>query len=183
VSPKRIAYQGTAGAFGEEAALMLWPRAEPVGKPSFEDVVQAVQSGEVDAGVLPVSNRIIGPVERAVAALERAERIELAGTVDVPVRLHLLGVPGARLAQVERIAGHPIALAQCRGLLGVFAATVEEWYDSAAAARAVREAGDSRFAAIAGEAAASRYGLAILRADVHDRPDNSTRFVGLRRRP
>jgi prephenate dehydratase len=49
--------------------------------------------------------------------------------------------------------------------------------DTAGAARAVAAAGDPRRAAIAGHAAAERYGLAVLASDVQDRADNVTRFV------
>ena len=60
--------------------------------------------------------------------------------------------------------------------------TPEEIIDSAVAARAVAQARDVTFAALAGEAAAQQYGLDVLLRDLQDRADNVTRFVGLERR-
>ena len=54
-------------------------------------------------------------------------------------------------------------------------------YDTAGAARAVAMRGDVYAAAIAGRAAARRFDLAVLAADIEDRPDNQTRFLVLAR--
>jgi len=178
----RIAYQGAPGAFGEAAALLLWPGAVPIGVMSFDAVVASIQSGQAEGGVLPIDNRIVGPVEEAIAALESTDQLEVIGTVAIPVRLHLLGCGNASVASVGRIAGHPVALAQCRRFLnGLRGVVVEEWFDSAGASRVVRELADPTFAAVAGDAAAARYDLTILERDIHDHPDNETTFVGVRR--
>jgi chorismate mutase/prephenate dehydratase len=55
--------------------------------------------------------------------------------------------------------------------------------DTARAAREVAQSGDPRRAAIAGQAAATRYGLCVLAADIEDRPDNQTRFLAISRMP
>jgi prephenate dehydratase len=78
------------------------------------------------------------------------------------------------------VASHPIALAQCRSFLRAHPwLGVYETWDTAAAAREVAEAGDPRRAAIAGPAAAARYGLMVLAAGIADRSDNATRFVSV----
>ena len=45
-SRPRIAYQGVAGAFSEEAALKFAPDAEAVGIANFEDAFAAGVSGD-----------------------------------------------------------------------------------------------------------------------------------------
>lgn len=179
----RVAFQGVAGAFGEAAALVLWPDCEPVGVPSFQEVVAAVESGRLDGGVLPVENAIVGPVRAALAALEGAARVSRIMEAVLPVELNLLGVPGTQLDELRWIAGQPVALAQCRRFLGGLGrAAVLTWYDSAAAAREAARRGDRRWAAVAGLAAARRYRLDVLKAGIQDQPDNATRFVGIGRR-
>ena len=54
----RIAFQGTAGAYSEAAAIRDWPHAETVGLDTFEDVFAAVAAGRVSHGLLPVENSI-----------------------------------------------------------------------------------------------------------------------------
>jgi prephenate dehydratase len=53
---KKIAYQGIAGAYSYEACKNVYPDYETVGCSSFEEVVEKVKNGEVDLGMLPVSN-------------------------------------------------------------------------------------------------------------------------------
>lgn len=178
--PLRVAYQGEPGAFGEQAIARRWGRAaEPLPVPTFAAVVAAVESGEAALGVLPVENSIAGPVAAAAAILaDAAGRVRTVGALRLPIRQLLLGVPGATLAGVRTVESHPVALAQC----GAFLARHPEMRavpagDTGGSAGAVARAGDPRRAAIAGEAAAARYGLAVLAADVQDRPDNRTRFV------
>ena len=182
--PVRVAFQGAPGAFSEAAALELWPNAEPIGLDTFEAVVRAVSGGEVDAGILPVENRIAGPVVEAAAALRRAPDIDSGREIVLPIRLHLVGRAGARSDRIRRIGGHPVALAQCSRFLGSrHDVVIEEWLDSALACQAVSISNDSEFAAIAGDRAARRYGLQTLDLDIQDQAENFTRFVELRRRP
>ena len=37
--------------------------------------------------------------------------------VELPIILHLMAVPGARLEEIETVVSHPIALAQCHKVL------------------------------------------------------------------
>ncbi len=179
----RVGYQGAPGAFGETAALGLWPDAEPIGMTTFADVVAGVRTGELDAGVLPIENRIVGPVRQAIAALVGADDLDQSREITVPVALHLLGTSEATFDTLATVLGHPVALAQCGRFLGRLRnATIRDWYDSAGAARMLGEHNDRTMGVIASRRAAIRYRLAILAADVQDHPDNATRFVGVERR-
>jgi prephenate dehydratase len=88
--------------------------------------------------------------------------------------MHLLGLPGARLETVRTAVSHPVALRQCARTLDRLGFAREEAANTAVAAAALR---DPAKAVLASEAAAEAYGLVILLRDVHDRPDNETRFA------
>lgn len=180
----RIAIQGELGAFSELAAESLsGGRCQVVPTRSFRAVVEAVEAGRVNAGVLPVENRTVGPVVDSLAALASGTAVEIDGECLVPVRLHLIGLSTASLHTLTQVASHPVALAQCRRFLARYPGwIVDDYYDSAGTARDVAGRGEPSFAAIAGIAAATRYGLALLATDVHDLPGNATRFVLIRRR-
>lgn len=169
-----VAYQGLPGAFGHAAALAFVPGEDPVAKSSFTAVLAAVASGEAAFGVLPCENSLAGPVHE-VADLLYGCSLPTA-THDLPVRMHLLARPGTMLADVKRVVSHPIGLAQCKASLRGLGVETAEASNTAIAAAALAKDGDADTAVLASEAAASVYGLTILRRDMHDRADNVTTF-------
>lgn len=173
----KVAYQGAPGAFGHEACLAFLAAHEPVAKSSFAAVVDAVQSGETEFGMLPIENNCAGPVVEA-QALIAASPLCVIAEHELPVRMHLLGLPDTSLGQIRTIASHPIALMQCARTLAALGLETEVAANTALAARSLSE--PSR-AVLASEAAARAYGLSIIRSDMQDRPDNATRFAVLAR--
>ena len=179
----RVAFQGERGAYGEDAIVALWgDGAEPVPARTFDDVVRLVSTGATDAGVLPVENSLVGEVRDAVRVLGASPGVAVVEETTVEVDHCLLGLAGASLDRIERVESHPVALAQCtRFLLRNPGIAARAAWDTAAAARDVASAGDARRAAIAGRAAAARWGLVVLAEGIADAPDNRTRFVALHR--
>jgi len=184
LAPARVAFPGERGAYSEDAVAAIWPDAEAVPARYPLDVAQAVVAGDVDAGILPVENTLAGSVVASYDALSQCEELHAVAEGVVRIRHCLLGPKGATLASIELVESHPVALAQCTAFLAqhqrfeVRAAT-----DTGTAARDVAQSGDPRRAAIAGQAAATRYGLCVLAAGIEDRPDNQTRFLAISRTP
>lgn len=176
--PLRVAFQGEHGAFSEEAArALLGASAVMVPRLDFAGVADAVRSGAVERGVLPIENSIHGSVTAAYDVLAGGEFTVLARTVR-PIRLCLAGRHGACLTDVRRVISHPVALAQCQRLLRELPSVdAVPTHDTAGAAREVAWSGDPTLAAVASRSAAERYGLRVLLEDVQDRPDNQTRFL------
>ena len=178
-----VAFQGEHGAYSEEAVAAWWDgAATPVPARECADVTAAVMTGAAEYGLLPVENTLAGSVVATYDALAAAERVVVVGEVVLPIHHCVLASAGATLASLTAAESHPVALAQCRRFFAD-----HPWiepraaYDTAGAARAVADRGDVRVAAIAGRAAARRFGLTVLAADVEDRPDNQTRFLALAR--
>jgi prephenate dehydratase len=172
-----VAYQGEPGAFSEEAALAFFGAAiVPRPQPSFDAVTDAVAGGSADFGMLPVENSVAGTVTAAYDALA-ASPLEVVGEIARPIRHCLLAPPGASRDSIRRVLSHPVALAQCMRFFrehpAIEAVAV---HDTAGAARRVAEEADPSCAALAAEAAAHCYGLAVLARDLQDRADNQTRF-------
>jgi prephenate dehydratase len=181
-SAPSVAFQGAPGAFSEEAVLACFgPGARTVPCRAFEDVTRAVERGDVAFGMLPVENSLAGTVTAAYDALA-ASRLQAVAEVVLPIRHLLLGVPGSDLRTVRCVLSHPVALAQCKRFLerNPHLRAVAA-YDTAGAAEEISRGNDPTRAAIAGRSAAERYGLGILEADVQDRADNATRFLGVKR--
>jgi chorismate mutase/prephenate dehydratase len=82
------------------------------------------------------------------------------------------------LSNIRRILSHPQAIAQCsKFLAGLSRCHVESYFDTAMAARKVRDDADLSQAAIAGSYAAEIYGLKIIHRDMANQKENFTRFV------
>jgi prephenate dehydratase len=104
--------------------------------------------------------------------------LEIVGETILRIEHQLIGCPGAMLAGLRSVASHPVALAQCERF---FASHPElkrvPAEDTAGSVREVLARGDCSAAAIAGRRAAEFYGGAILGENIHDNPENFTRFV------
>jgi prephenate dehydratase len=174
----KVAYQGAPGAFGHEACLAFLPRYRPEARESFAEVARAVAEEEAERGMLPLSNSRAGPVPGVAEAIE-AHALNVLEDRLLPVRMHLLALPGTSLGEVRMVVSHPMALRQCAARLRALGLAGEEAANTAVAARDLREADK---AVLGSEAAAAAYGLAILLRDVHDDPANATRFAIVGRR-
>ncbi|MGM0507502.1 MAG: prephenate dehydratase, partial [Bacteroidota bacterium] len=93
--------------------------------------------------------------------------------------VHCLMAPGkVKLENIRRVLSHPQAIAQCSKFLSTLPrCRVESYYDTAMAARKVRDDNDLSQAAIASAYAADLYGLHILKRGIANQPENFTRFV------
>jgi prephenate dehydratase len=182
---RRVAFQGELGAYSEEAVVRACgPDVEAIPCRENRDVVRAVADAAVDLGVLPLENTLAGTVTASYDAIASDTGVHAVGEVVIPIHHCVLGVQGSALGRLRVVESHPVALAQCSDFL-----TRHSWievraaYDTAGAAREVARAGDPTRGAIAGQPAATRYGLTVLAADIEDRSDNQTRFVVLARAP
>ena len=174
--PRTAAFLGGRGSFSEEACLRFLPECAPLPYPDFAAVAGAVLAGDADFGVLPVRNTVAGPIP-AAAALVADERLRTITEGDLEVRFHLLGVPGATVAGIRRVASHAAALSQCAAFIRHSAYPAEEAPSTAEAARQVAERGDPARAAIASLIAAELYGLDVLARDIQGAAANVTSFA------
>jgi prephenate dehydratase len=180
-----VAFQGETGAFSERAAALLVPgQLSLLPCDTFDAAVRAVVNGEADFAVIPIENLIAGPVHAALDAMAQFTSLERVRELTLPVRLALLGLPGARIDQVREVLSHGVALKQVTRFLAEHPAIrAVEAPDTAGAARMVAIRREPSVAAIAAPWAAKHYGLTILAEGLEDRPDNGTKFVLLRRAP
>ena len=171
-----VAFQGEPGAYSEAAALIYSPGASVLPCPTFEEVFSAVAKGRASHGVLPLENSIGGSIHRNFDLLIEHE-LPIVGEVEVLVDHCLLGVPGTAVDDVKVVYSHPQALAQCeKALAAMHGVELVAAYDTAGAAKMVRESGRKDAAAVASRRAGEIFGLAVLRESIQDFADNITRF-------
>jgi chorismate mutase/prephenate dehydratase len=146
----------------------------------FIDVAQAVECSDVELGLLPIENTLAGSVIGSYDALFSCAAIHVVAETVVAIHHSVLALPGVTLDSLRTVESHPVALAQCERFLRTHPHIVARAaYDTAGAAREIAARGDRGVAAIASHAAAERYGLEVVVANVQDRPDNQTRFFAI----
>ena len=174
----RVAYQGELGCYSEEAtAGYFGPDVNSVGKPWFNDVFAALESGEVDYAVLPVENSSTGSI-RQVYDLMAQYHYYIVGEWQVPVEHCLAALPGVELSQIKTVYSHEQGLMQSEKYLDAH----RDWkrvptLDTAGSAKLVAGKGDLTAAAICSKRAAKLYGLNILAERVNHNTMNHTRFA------
>jgi prephenate dehydratase len=176
----KIAFQGEPGAFSHAAAHALFPRGEPVPCASFEDTISAVKKGLADYGVVPVENSLYGRITDIYHLLPESG-LFIIGEHFLRVEMNLLGVRGARLADVKAVQSLSVALGQCRKFIRKHRLKTVNGADTAGSAREIAERGDRAVAAIASRLAADVYGLDILAENIEDAAHNTTRFLVISR--
>jgi len=177
---KKIAFQGEPGAFSHAAAANLFPGDEVVGCVTFEETINAVQSGRADYAVVPVENSLYGRITDIHHLLPESG-LFIIGETYLRVEMNLLGVPGATLEDIEAVQSLSVALGQCRKFIADHGLRTINAVDTAGSAREVAQKGDRKVAAIASRFAAEIYGLTVLASNIEDAEHNTTRFLVLSR--
>lgn len=177
-----IAFQGAHGAYSDMACRDLYPDRPTLPCESFEDTFAAVHSGEAELAMIPIENSSAGRVAD-IHHLLPDSGLHIIGEHFQQVEHQLLAIPGASLEGLTQVHSHVQALSQCRHFLRSRGLTPVVHPDTAGAAKEVAERGDPAHSAIASALAAQIYGLETLLPNVHDQPNNTTRFVIMAREP
>ena len=177
----RVGFFGPFGTFTEQA-LRTQPdlaAGELVDYRTVPDVLDAVQTGEVGCGVVPIENSIEGVVNFTQDALAFDYDLLIQREIVLDVEHCLVARPGDSIDDVKVVLSIPVATAQCHRFLRerLRDAEVRAANSTAEAARLVASNGAAGTAAIAPRVAAERYGLDVLADDIADHPGNQTRFV------
>lgn len=180
-TPLRVSYQGAEGSYSHLAAQRHYSGRPGgvllTGCESFRRAAESVLSGEADLALLPIENTTAGSINETYDLLGEGG-LTITGEVIAAIEHCLLALPGTTIAELAAALSHPQALAQCEGFFRAHPhVRAQAEFDTAGAARKVRELGDRGLGAIASFAAASTYGLEVLARGIQTQAGNSTRFV------
>ena len=110
----RAAYQGVEGAFAHIALKALFPHAEAVSYSTWDEVFEAVASGEAAHGVVPFENSHAGDVSAVLDLCYNHPELWVVDVYDLPISQNLLVLPGTQLSQLRTVYSHQQAIAQSR---------------------------------------------------------------------
>ncbi|HTN22120.1 MAG TPA: prephenate dehydratase [Pelobium sp.] len=175
---KRVAIQGIKASFHEEAAFKFFgEEIETVECNSFKQTFQKLASGEADYVVMAIENSIAGSLLPNYTLL-REYNFPVIGEVYLPIKLHLMALPGVKFEDIKTVTSHPIAIRQCGDFLDEFPQIkVVESSDTAACAKKISDEKLTDTAAIANNLAAKLYGLTVLERSIESNKKNYTRFL------
>lgn len=178
---KNIGCQGTEGANSEAAARLIFGSRPVKFYRTFEDVFRAVQSGELDYGVLPVHNSTAGSVDSTYDLMAKYD-IFTVREVCLEINHCLAAKNDIPVSDVACVYSHPQALAQCSDFLTLNHLKNKGYGNTATAAEKVAASADGEnIAAICSPECAKRLGLTIIADNITDCQLNRTRFVCIAR--
>lgn len=172
----KIACQGTAGAYSEAACKKLFGDKPAVFYHEFEDVFNAVESGEADYGILPLENSTIGTISETYNLMSK-HSFNICSLVRVEITHCLAAAECAALETVKRVYSKEEALSQCSEYIKNHGLARREYANTALSAEYVKEKNTPEAACICSKACAEMYGLKILDDRIADAYPNYTRFI------
>lgn len=177
-----IAFQGIKGAYSEEAAYSYihanqdsFDQTKTLGFVYPSDVCEAVENNQAAWGILPIENSIVGSVGTHVDLFYK-HNIFAIGEVYLPIHHHLLALPGTQFKDIKQVYSHPVALDQCRDFFVKHSIETIPVYDTAGAAKLLREKKISNAGTISSLLCAKYYNLEIVNNDIQKVKNNFTRF-------
>lgn len=175
----KVAIQGEPGSFHEIAALRYY--SEPVALTycrTFAEVFHLLKATLVDRAFVAAKNSYHGTIEE-VDLLVKSGSYQTEGTYRLPIQQHIIGLAHTELSQITEVISHPVALSQSSRYLNSLGAKLTYYHDTAAAVEYIKRLNNPTIVAVAGEQAAKLHGLAILKREIQNDPNNSTIFISV----
>lgn len=174
----KVVYAGVPGAYAHTAMLKYFgDDVDGYNVSTFRQVMEAVQNGESDYGVLPIENSTAGAVTDVYDLLMEYDNYIVAETA-IKINHALLGLQESEIENIKTVYSHPQGFLQSAEFLEEYG----EWdristSNTAYSAKKVIEYNDKSKAAIASVTAAKIYGLKVLKEHINKSNVNTTRFV------
>ena len=183
----RVAIQGIEGSYSSNVTNKYLSRRNEghilVECQRHSEVIEAVEQGRADLGVLPIENTNTGAYGEVYDLLLQTN-LHIVGEEKIEIRYCLLSPHVQPIANIRKIYCHAQAAAQCSLFLSKLPdVTIEYYPDSAVSVRKLKEEGISEYAAIASEEAANLYGLKILSTQIANTSRIYTRYVVVAKKP
>ncbi|QDE30427.1 MULTISPECIES: chorismate mutase [Shewanella] len=181
-----VAYLGARGSYSYLAASRYCSRRQvemlDFGCKSFDDIVNAVESGHADYGFLPIENTSSGSINEVYDVLQHTT-LSIVGETTIEVGHCLLTKPDSKLADIKTIYAHPQPISQCSRYLSQHPDVKLEYCSSSAEAMAkVVEADCNSVGAIGSAEGGSLYHLIAIEQGLANQKINQSRFIVVARK-
>ena len=173
---KKISFQGELGAYSHLACQNVFSQYETIPCRNFEDALNCVSNDESEMAMIPVENTVAGRVADIHTLLGNSN-LKIYAEHFEKVRHQLIVRPDASLSELKNVRSHVMGIGQCKKIIEELALTPIIMADTAGSAKYISEEGQNQDCAIASELAAKIYELKIIKENIEDDENNTTRFL------
>lgn len=179
----KVAIQGIKGSnhhqvakdfFGEDIELLECL--------SFDAIIDHLQDGTADKGVMAIENSIAGSIIPNYNLVYH-NNMHIIGEHYLSIHHNLMVLKGGSMEDINEVHSHPMALLQCKEFFKEYPQIkLVESVDTAETAKRIKENQLTHIAAIAPKMAAELYGLDIIASEIQTIKNNATRFIILKKK-
>lgn len=177
---KKVAIQGIAGSFHEDAATRYFGNEaiDIVECKTFKQVCELIDTDQVDIAVMAIENSIAGSLLQNYGLI-RDYHLRIIGEIFIHIQMNLMVFPGVKKKDVKEIYSHPVSFMQCSEYLEKYFPNTErkELGDNAKVAKLIADQQIKNAAAISNLRSASLYGLEVIDKGIESNKKNYTRFL------
>ncbi len=176
---KKVAIQGIAGSFHEDAARRYFnDEIDVVECKTFRNICEKIDADEVDFSVMAIENSIAGSLLNNYGLI-RDYHLRIIGEIYIHIQMNLMALPGVKKGDIKEIYSHPVSFMQCNEYVEQNFPGVEtkELGDNARVAKLIADEKRTYAAAISNIRSSELYGLNILESGIETNKKNYTRFL------
>ncbi|MDX1304570.1 prephenate dehydratase [Photobacterium sp.] len=183
----RVSFLGAKGSYSHLASRNYFSRKQTqlreISCSTFRDVINVVETGNADYGVLPIENTSSGSINEVYDLLQHTS-LSIVGEITQPIEHCLLTAVDTDIAKIDTLYSHPQPHQQCSEYLHSMGNITQEYCSSTAEAmKKVAELKLSNVAAIGNASSGELYGLTPLKTNIANQHENFTRFIVVARKP
>lgn len=173
----KIGYQGISGCYSEEVIIkLIGDNYKTEALSDFESVFLKVSNGDIEYAIIPIENSLGGSLHINYDLLIKYD-LKIIAEYNFPINHCLLCYPDNNLEDIKYVTSHPQALLQCTEYIENNKLIQQDFFDTAGAAKFIKDNCKKNIAAIASKRSAEIYGLKILDENIQNRSSNYTRFL------
>lgn len=179
----RVAYLGSQGSYSDLATQKYFSRhpseLKQIGCTSFKEIIDKVEQGHADHGILPIENTSSGSINEVFDLLQHTN-LSIVGELTHPVNHCMVAAVETSVDKIKKLYAHPQVYAQCSNYLAQFQDVEIEYCEASSAAfEAIQDDTTGEVAAMGSGEGSKLYGLQVIAEALANQKENFSRFIVL----
>lgn len=179
----RVAYLGSQGSYSDLATQKYFSRhpseLKQIGCTSFKEIIDKVEQGHADHGILPIENTSSGSINEVFDLLQHTS-LSIVGELTHPVNHCMVAAVETSVDKIKKLYDHPQVYAQCSNYLAQFQDVEIEYCEASSAAfEAIQDDTTGEVAAMGSGEGSKLYGLQVIAEALANQKENFSRFIVL----